>query len=380
MILERNQVVVGIIFTALIVAGTVFAIGFSDDVFESGYRVEIELDNAEGLQSGDDVLVAGLRGGKVEDVSIDGDHVSVRARFTTEVPVDSSARLVLRNFVGKRALEIVTGDDWDRLLQDAEDPVIPVERTSGLVDLPDLADETVSLLRDADTDALRALITSLADVTEGQRDEVGALLDGVQRLSGILADKRDALAQLIDRSEDLVDAAADRDAQIVTIIDGFGSTLDVLNRNRDELTRLLDETAGASSITADLIRDERQRLDRVLDELHEVLEIVDDHQIDLAHTMAYGGVSFYGFSQVARSGNADNPFWGNILTTGIGDAGIDAFAGCGGMVDQFLDQIFGPAECPEEGDRTAGPEEGGGGAEPPSTSVGALFQLGSVTP
>ena len=378
MILERNQVVVGIIFSAFIVAGTIFAVGFSGDVFQSGYTVEIELDNAEGLQAGDDVLVAGLRGGKVEDVSIDGDHVSVQARFTTEVPVDSSARLVLRNFVGKRALAIETGDEWDRLLQDAEDPVIPIERTSGLVDLPDLADETVDLLRASDTDALEALITSVADVTEGQRDEVGALLDGVQRLSGVLADKRDALAQLIDRSENLVDAAADRDAQIVTIIDGFGSTLDVLNRNRDELTRLLEETAGASSITADLVRDERQRLDRVLDELHEVLEIVDDHQVDLAHTMAYGGVSFYGFSQVGRSGNQDNPYWGNILTTGVGDAGIDAFAGCGGMVDQFLDQIFGPAECPEEGDRTGGPEEGG--AEAPSTSVGALFQLGRVTP
>lgn len=380
MILERNQVVVGLIFAAFIAAGTVFAIGFSDDVFQSGYPVEIELANAEGLQAGDDVLVAGLRGGKVVDVRIDGDHVAVRARVTTEVPVDSSARLVLRNFVGKRALEIVTGDDWDDLLQDADDPVIPLERTSGLVDLPDLADQTVNLLRDADTDALQALITSLADVTEGQRDEVGQLLDGVQRLSGVLADKRDALAQLIDRSEDLVDAAADRDQQIVTIIDEFGSTLDVLNRNREELTRLLEETAGASSVTAELVREERQRLDRVLNELHEVLEIVDDHQVDLAHTFAYGGVSFHGFSEVARSGEQDNPYWGNILTTGIGDAGIDAFAGCGGMIDQFLDQIFGPAPCPEEGDRTGGPEDGGGDSAAPSTSVGSLFRLQGVAP
>ncbi len=387
--LERNQVVVGIVFVALVAAGTVFAIGFSDDVFESGYRIAIELADAEGLAPGDDVLVAGLRAGKVEDVSIDGDHVAVWARVTTELPADSRAQLVLRNFVGKRAIEILPGDDWDRLLAAAEEPLIPQDRTSGLVDLPDLADDTVALLRGADTEALRALVTSLADVTEGQRDEVGALLDGLQRISGVLADKRESLERLITRSEDLVGAAADRDEQIVTIIDEFGSTLDVLNRNREELTRLLSETADSSSITATLVREERQRLDRVLDELHEVLEIVDDHQVDLAHTMAYGGVAFHGFSEVGRSRDQDNPYWGNILTAGIGDAGVDAFAGCGGAVDQFLDQIFGPSECPEEGDRTSGSDGGGGSttrsatetAPQPSSSIGALFRVAEeVTP
>lgn len=377
MILERNQVVVGIVFAALIAVGTVFAVGFSDDVLRSGYRVSIELADAEGLAPGDDVMLAGLRAGTVEDVALDGDHVAVRARVTAEVPADSRAQLVLRNLVGKRAIELVPGDDWGHLLEEMDEPRIPLDRTDGLVDVPDLADETVALLRDADTEALRALVTSLADVTEGQRDEVGELLDGLSRVSAVLAEKRDALQRLITRSEDLVDAAADRDEQIVTIIDEFGSTLDVLNRNRDELTRLLTETAGASSVTADLVREERARLDRVLDEVHEVLEIVDDHQVDLAHTMAYGGVSFYGFSQVGRSGEEDTPYWGNILTTGIGDAGIDAFAGCGGAVDRFLDQIFGPAECPEEGDRTAGPQEGAGGdaAAPAPSSLGALFQL-----
>lgn len=374
--LERNQVVVGIVFVALIAAGTVFSIGFSDDVFKSGYRVDIELADAEGLQAGDEVLVAGLRAGEVEDVSIDGDRVAVRARITAELPADSQAQLILRNFVGKRAIQVLPGDDWDHLLVDADPPLIPLERTAGLVDLPDLADETVTLLRESDTDALRTLITSLADVTEGQRDEVGDLLDGLRRVSGVLADKRDALQRLITRSEDLVGAAADRDQQIVTIIDEFGSTLDVLNRNRDELTRLLAETAGASSITADLVREERQRLDRVLDEVHEVLEIVDDRQVDLAHMMAYGGVAFYGFSEVGKSGEADNPYWGNILTTGIGDAGIDAFAGCGGAIDQFLDQIFGPTECPEEErDRTGGEQDDAGGSAPAPSSVGGLFRV-----
>lgn len=347
MLLERDQVVVGALFAVLLAGLSVFAVTASDDLFRRGDDVVIELANAEGLRSGDDVLVAGLRAGTVRSVELAGGHVDVHVRFEAEVPRDSRARLLLRNLVGKRAIEIVTGDDWDHLLVDEERPRIPVDRTSGLIDVPELGDETVALLRDADTEALTVLVRSLADVTEGQHDEVGTLLRGLDRFAGVLAQEREALGTLVSRSAVLVDAAADRDEDLVTIIDRFGSTLDELATRREHLRRLLEATAGASALTADLIGDERERIDHSLAELHEVLEIVDRHQVDVAHTFAYGGVAFLGFSEVGRSGDEDTPFWGNILTQGIGPAGIDAFAGCGGVVDRFLDRIFGEAECPE---------------------------------
>lgn len=384
MLLERNQAVVGAIFAILLVGGTIFAVGFSGQLTESGTLITVELANSEGLEAGGNVLVAGLRAGKVQSVSIEGDHVAVRARLTTEMPVDSSARLVLRNFVGKRGLEIVPGNNWDRLLQEVDDPRIPVSRTDTLVDFPDLGNETVQLLRDTDTNALEKVVTALADVTAGQRDEVGRLLDGLRRVSDVLADRRDALATLIDRAEVLADAAADKDRDITRIIDQFGSTLDTLAANRDDLRRLLEQTALSTEATADLIDSERDRLDRVLNEVHEVLEIADDHQVDLAHSFAYGGVAFEGFASVGRQGNEDTPFWGNILTSGIGDAGIDAFAGCGGTVDQFLDVIFGEAECPDADERTNDPGSGSGGGisppPPPGSSIGRLFRLHPAQP
>lgn len=383
MLLERNPVMIGVIAALVIAAATAFGLAMTGDVFRRGDAVVIEFANSQGVSAGDEVQVAGIRAGAVDDVRIAGDLVEVAIVLHTEVPIDSTARVSLRNMLGRRVVEVEPGRDWDNLLNDAEEARIPLERTSTLVDIPDLGDDTVDLLRDADVDALEVLVRSLADVTEDQRDEFGQLLDGLRSFSAVLADNREELAQLIVRSETLVDAAADRDAELVTIIDRFGSTLQLLAERRSELRRLLHETSGTTNAVADLVGEERLALDRILGEVHEVLEMADRHQVDIAHSMAYGGVAFYGFSQVGRSGPADNPYWGNILTTGLGEAGVDAIAGCGGIIDRFLDTVFGPSECPEPGGYSGG-EDGAkrddviDGNPLPFPSMRSLFQGASA--
>lgn len=382
MMMERNFVVVGLVAAIVIGAGTFFAIAVSEDLFRRGDTIEIELANSEGLAPGADVLVAGIRAGQIDAVELAGDRVVATVVVTTPIPRDSEARVVLRNMLGRKGIEILPGRDWDRLLADEDEPRIPLERTTVLVDVPDLGDETVDLLRDSDVDALEVLVRSLADVTEDQREEFGALLDGLSGVSRVLAGNRDDLETLVVRSETLVAAAAESDEEIVAIIDAFGSTLNALSARRTELARLLRETSAMSHLVADLVGEERVRIDRSLRELHEVLEIVDRHQVDIAHAWAYGGVGFWGFSQVGRSGEADNPYWGNILTTGVGEAGIDAIAGCGGVVDTFLDQIFGEAECPEDGGPAGGRDTdtartsaSGGIAEAGNGTLGSIRRL-----
>jgi phospholipid/cholesterol/gamma-HCH transport system substrate-binding protein len=372
MLLERNLAWVGVIAAAVIGLATVFAIAVTEDLFRRGDRIVAEFANSEGLQPGDDVLVAGVRAGAVDDVRLEGDRVVVEMVVETDLPRDSAARVVLRNMLGRRSVELLAGRDWEHLLGDEDDPRIPIERTTSLVDIPDLGDETVALLRDADVDALETLIVALADVTEGQRDEFGQLLDGLSRFAHMLSEQREDLRELIVRAEVVVDVAADSDDDLVAIIDDFGATLDTLAQRRGELQDFLHATASSTHRVADLVSDERQRIDRVLAELHEVLEIADRHQVDIAHSMAYGGVAFYGFSQIGRQGEEDNPYWGNIMTTGVGQLGIDAIAGCDGIVDRFLDEVFGEAECPED-DGPAGEQEGDGAALP---SLRGFFQGG----
>jgi phospholipid/cholesterol/gamma-HCH transport system substrate-binding protein len=359
MLLDKNHALIGLIVVLVIGAGTLFAVGATAGLLVRGDVVEVELADAGGLKRGDFVYVAGHRAGEVLSVDIDGDHVRARFSLTApEIPADSTAAVILSNTLGKRGLAITPGTATQVL---TEGDVIPRERTSTPVDLPELGDRTTELLGGVDVDALQELTTALADITEGTRDEVEALLVGVEDLSTIVSERRDEIEAVLDRTYTVVDAVAEKDAELVAIIDDFGHVLDRLVQRRADITRLLRTTASQSQASAALVGDNRAQLDEVLASFHEDLALVDQHQVDLAHTFAYLGVSLDGFSSIGVSlGEArrDNPHWGNVFVTGLGAVGIGALLECDGAMDQLFTDVIGPdPRCePVEGN----PSEGDG--------------------
>ncbi len=352
MMLERNQAIIGLVVSALIAVGTFWAISASSGAFRPGTPMSAEFTDAAGLERDDFVMVAGVRAGRVEKVRIDGDKVVVDFRLDApEIAADSTAEIYLTGALGRRAIRINPGGSSE-VFEDGD--VIPLSRTSTPIDLPELGDETVELLAEANVRALDELLSALADITEGQQQNLADVFDGVQRLASVVEDRRDDIATVLDRGLVVVDAIEDKDRELVTIIDRFGSTLSRLVERREDVTRLLTETAAASNLVADLVEDRRGQLDRVLDELARDLAIVDAHQIDLAHIFAYGGVSFEGFASIGyqlSDAKVDNPTWGNVFVTEAGAVGIDPIFGCGGDIDQALTMLIGPdPQCEEQTD------------------------------
>jgi phospholipid/cholesterol/gamma-HCH transport system substrate-binding protein len=357
--LQRNQALVGLIVLIVVAAGTAFAVGATAGLFVEGEPMAAEFSDAAGLEGGDFVFVGGHRAGTVTGVEIDGDHVVVDFTLTVEeMPEDSMAEITLNSALGRRGLTIVPGSSSSFL---AEGSTIPRERTVTPVDLPELGDRSAELLGELDVPALQDLTTALADVTEGNREEVQALLEGVEAVTTIVSDRRDELEAVIDRTTVVVDAAASKDEEIVRIIDDFGSVLSRLVERRDDITRLLQETARTSTLTADLVAERRAQIDRVLASFSEDLAIIDRHQVDLAHTLAYLGQGLEGFAGIGYSGGearVDNPRWGNVFTTNLGSIGIGALLECGGAIDELFTGLLGPdPRCGSGGPETQGPEE-----------------------
>lgn len=350
MLIERNQVTIGVIAAAVLAAGVFFAIFMTGGMFQSGKVLTAVFTDAAGLADGDQVLVAGVRSGEVQSVEVEGDVANVEFTVDVDLPSDSRARISIQNLLGRRLLHIEAGTAWSELL--AEGDVIPVERTNTPIDVPDFGEETEQLSRTTDEEALQSVVTALADVTEGQQEEVAALFDGLTRLGDVIDERRDELEETITRSEQLFRAFADRDQEIVRIIDSFGSTLSMLRERRTDVEQLLNETANTSEVLADLVESERARIDRTLPQLHETLQIVDRNQVDIAHFFAYAGRALYGYAQIGYRGaeKEDNPYWVNMRAQEFGPIGIDVIFGCGGHIDRALDDLFGqdPRSCEEQ--------------------------------
>lgn len=348
MLQNVNQALIGGIVLTVLIVSTVFSVTMSQGIFDGGYEVTADFVDAAGLSSGDSVLVAGVRVGGVRSVEIEGEHA--RATFTvdTELPADTRAEIVLRNFLGKRALFLLPDGDWETPLQEGDH--IPVERTDTPLDFQDLNQAVTEIVHEQDIDSLSRLVGLLADTIEGTGDDVGRLLDGLDTLTEVVAQQKDELHNVIVDTNTVVGALAESDDELVTLIDGFGQVLERLAARRTELQQLLAVTADATTEGAGLLEDVRPQLDRVLDELHRDLEIVDDHQVDIAHAFAYGGVAFEGFANTFKSGDQPNGGWQNVMVTSQGEVGVDHLFGCGGELDKALDQVLGPdpRSCEEQ--------------------------------
>lgn len=391
MLLERNQVVLGAVFGVLLLAGTVFAVAVSGGVLNRGVELTAEFEDAAGLQSGSSVFVAGVRIGQVLSVRRDVDEQLAVARFTVtepdKIPADSGAAIILENTLGKRAIDLEAGTSDETL---AAGDVIPNARTTTPIDLPRLNTETGELLTDTNVQALQDVIDSLAQVTEDKREDVQQLIDGVERVSRIVSERRQALQQVIRRAESVVDAAADKDRDIIRIVDSISTTLDTLAQRREDVTRLLEQTARSSNLTADLIEDRRTELDSILNELHQDLQIVDQHQVDLAITLAQLPVGVEGFASIGYGGGddvrADTPEWGNVFTVNLGSVGLETIA-CNGPVDQVLTRLIGPDPgCSDERapdsatDRDSGSPEPGPSPSPTPSDTGGDPLPGELAP
>ena len=409
MLVERRQWVIGLVAAVLILAGTAFAVVTTgSSLLVRGDIVSAEFSDASGLKAGDFVYVSGVRAGEVTDVRQVPESVSpevddagpiVRVDFALNtdagVPQDSRAEIVLVSALGKRGLAVLPQDNSPAHLEevgtlDAGD-VIPLPRTSTLVDVPDFGQDTTTLLEELDVEALRSLTGGLADVTEDQRADVDRLLEGVQSLADVLVRRREDLGRTLDRAEALVDVAESRDDQVVQIIDDFQVTLDTLLRKQGEIERLLQETAATSTNTADLVTERRAQIDRVVADLTAALDVVDTHQVDLAHALPYLAVGLEGFASIGYvdAQKHDTGQWGNVFVTGLGQVGIEALLGCGSPFDEALTALLGPdPNCdgfvrepgPDNPTQNPGPGEetdsDGNDDDVPTSGLDAIFRSG----
>lgn len=348
---ERSPLVLGLVSLALIGFVTVIALGVQRSDFGPGYEVTAEFADGSGLRAGDAVLVGGVRVGQVLGLEIVDDHVQARLQIEGgELSRDTRAEIILRTLVGRRAVQLESGGDFSRTLDDGD--VIPGERTTELIDLPEFGDVSEELLSEVDSEALNTFLRSLTDVTDDQREEVALLIEGGTRLTEVINSQEEELRRLLRALRAVSRTLADTDQDLVGVIDDVGLVLDRLLDRRDDVRRLLRETNVTSATAADLVADTRAEIDKILTELHADVEVVSRYQVTLAEALAYAPEGVGGFADITYSGDHRVPY-GKVLVTSLGPAGVDVLLGCGGLVDQQLDQLLGPdpQPCEEQNNR-----------------------------
>lgn len=358
--LERNQILIGSLGILVILAGSALALLLSGGVLEKTYGVTAFFEDGAGLRAGDDVTVAGLDAGTIGAVRIEGGTVvmDLKIKDGVEMPVDSTANIVVETLLGRKSVDLVAGESNEPL---AGGDKIPIERTTTPIEITDLNDISVELMESSDAQALEDLMSNVTAITEGKEVEIQAVIDGLADVTEVLADKKQELRGVIESLDTLSHTFAEEDETIVSLIENYNVVLGNLAERRDDLASLLINTDSAAAEVADLVGRNRPVFDSMLASLHETLTVVNDHQLDLAATISYLEQSVEGYSSVGTSSGVPNR-WANIFVQSLGPLGVDAIVGPCGLVDQALDELLGPdpRDCEDRrnfGDADEGEEE-----------------------
>jgi phospholipid/cholesterol/gamma-HCH transport system substrate-binding protein len=137
--MSRNYVetLLGAAVLAVALGFLAWAYGRSDAGDPGGYTLRAKFDRVDGLETGGDVRISGIKVGRVLAQELDPATFRAQVTFSIrngiELPTDSSAAIVSSGLLGGKYLSVVPGGD-DRILADGGE----INITQSSVNLEDL--------------------------------------------------------------------------------------------------------------------------------------------------------------------------------------------------------------------------------------------------
>ena len=277
---ERNPVPIGAI--GLLLIGAVLLLAFNVQklpILGRGTTYQAAFTEAGGLKTGDDVLVAGVKVGKVKKIELDGAQVLVTFKLTepTRLGTRTGAQVKLKTLLGQKYLAL----DPEGAGELKGGSTIPTSRTIPSYDVVDAFSQLTTTTEQIDVPQLSKSLDVMATEFKDSPPQVKASLEGLTRLSRSIASRDQQLDELLAHAKNVSGTLAARNGEVASLIKDGDLLLAELQKRRAAIHTLLTNTAALASQVTGLVRDNRAQLQPALTQLQQVLSTLRKHQDDL---------------------------------------------------------------------------------------------------
>ena len=202
-------VVVVTVVVGLVIAGTVYIAPPGQKVYSA------QLVNTGGLESGDQVRIAGIRQGTVSSVDLAGTFITVEFRLDDSVPVRSDATAAVRLItpIGGRVLDLDPGSGPTAL-----SGAIPLVQTSSTYDISNTLETTTPVFRDVNGVDLRQTASLLQNAFSDGNTNIPDALRNTSSLMELLERQYGQLDKAVALSDEYVNAFADQKQMLVDFL------------------------------------------------------------------------------------------------------------------------------------------------------------------
>lgn len=318
---ERNPVTIGAAGLVLIALFILAAFRAEDlPLIGGGDVYYAQFSEAGGLKANDEVRVAGVRVGKVEDITLDRGHVLVKFRIDkgTDFGSSTGASIRVKTLLGAMFIALEpSGSD-----QLAPGSTIPVARTASPYDVVEAFSGLATTTQRINTTRLGTALNTLADTFENTPDEVKASLTGLSRLSRNVAARDQQLSTLLTNASRLSRVLADRNQNLETLFKDGNVLLQAVYARRQAIHNLLVASVELSRQLSGLIDDTRADLKPALQHLDSVVDLLNRRQDQLDSSLRLMAPFYRVFANTLGTGPWFDTFVQNLppvpnLTAGL---------------------------------------------------------------
>ena len=281
---ERNPVVIGAVSLAVIAVMMLAAFRAEDlPLIGGGDTYYASFEEAGGLAVNDEVRVAGVRVGQVQEITLEGDTVKVEFQIDNGVEFgpQSEADIRVKTLLGSMYLDI---NPVGAGQMEAES-TIPVQRTTAPYDVVEAFSGLASTSEQIDTDRLSQSLNTMASLMKDTPEEVQASLRGLSRLSETVASRDAELNTLLEHTEKVSRVLANRDDQLAKLFADGQVLFRAVYERRQAIHRLLVTTQTLSQEISTLVAETREDLKPALRQLQSVMDVLRKNQENLDNSL-----------------------------------------------------------------------------------------------
>ena len=284
--------------------------------FAASKEYKAVFSDATGVTKGDDVRVAGVKVGNVEDVEV---VERTRALVTFKVAKDqqvtdsTDATIRYRNLVGQRYIALTQGVGGPDTLPPGA--TIPLSHTQPALDLTVLFNGFKPLFEALSPADINKLSYEIVTVFQGEGGTLESLLSHTASVTSTLASRDQVIGSLITNLNKVMVTIGNRDAQLSDLLVKLRQFVSGLSQDRQAILGSLDSISGLAVQTSDLVTGVRPglttdvkqlrhvagNLDRNKAEIDRALQVLPVKLTKVGRTATYG--SFFNFYLCNFKGN-----------------------------------------------------------------------------
>ncbi|MEO6793247.1 MAG: MCE family protein [Mycobacterium sp.] len=265
---DENPVRTGTLGIALIACLVLVSFGYTSLPFwPQGKTYQGYFADAGGVMAGNDVIVSGIRVGKVTKVALAGASAKVSFTVDRNVRVGDQSLAAIRTdtVLGEKALSISPAGAGSVT-------EIPLGRTRSPYTLNNALQDLGGNVRDLDKPRFEEALAVLTDSMREATPQLRGALDGVTALSRSINRRDEALGQLLTHAKSVTGVLNQRAAQVNRLVLDGNQLFAALDERRQALGALIGGIDDVSQQLSGFVGDNQKEIGPTLKKLNLVLD------------------------------------------------------------------------------------------------------------